>query len=682
MSRSASFEATVEGAGDLPDVEVPIESISNATLRHSALSNVDISTAGVSDDIRRYADFFAAVELRVSLTGGDGRDLGTERIYRGRLVEVETSGSSAVTTLKTVGRLIKLDKSDGFREFSDIRAFEALRRYIDEDTPFEGEVQDDPGTVVVDDGVAFEVSSESEFDDLLAETIEDDEPFDIVDGGALALLPTNDLTEAEDADSFNGGTFSDDNLSGGVGVEFGGIGDRIQHTFEIDYKIPAGEWDVFSRDFHDGESGEDQSPRVRVFVDNTEVAPDTLVESGLDWSSYAFDNDFDLEPGTHTVEIEYDDGDVFYKTDLFGLFDTRFDYNFDNTELSTVDRNHLNGPEAFPSGLEFEWPVVDQETQVSACRIDSSWSGTSGSQQLAASPNAGEEYLTADNSETLDVNFNDEDIIGTDLKVRTTHDRHEPDGPREETPRLGYAGQSIDEIEVRFDQISVAIIGPSGILFAESDLQNIKDLASLARYNFTVDHSADEDRIEAFPIGTEIDRNVEWFTTDWDRRDGGQDYANRVVARGASKPENEREDEDDLRYEAVVRDEDEIQRLVEIGLSEEEATQTTVVTDPELESSDEVQAQAFNALEDVVGERLPSGRVRVVPTFLPPGYAYPVDEFETPGGDVPTKVLEKLSYSEAYGSDASGELEFETPRNWVSGLSPVESDVVGIKRLF
>ena len=45
-------------------------------------------------------------------------------------------------------------------------------------------------------------------------------------------------------------------------------------------------------------------------------------------------------------------------------------------------------------------------------------------------------------------------------------------------------------------------------------------------------------------------------------------------------------------------------------------------------------------------------------------------------------MLEKVAYSEGYGQDAQGSLKFETPRNWVSGLSPVEKDVIGIKRLF
>ena len=139
---------------------------------------------------------------------------------------------------------------------------------------------------------------------------------------------------------------------------------------------------------------------------------------------------------------------------------------------------------------------------------------------------------------------------------------------------------------------------------------------------------------------------------------------------------------DDLRYEAAVRDDAEIERLTDLGLTEEEATQTTVVTDPELSTSDEVQAQAFNELEGVVGNRLPSGSIDIVPTFIPPGYAYPVEEFETVDGEVPSKVLEKVAYSEGYGQDAKGSLKFETPRNWVSGLSPVEKDVIGISGCF
>jgi hypothetical protein len=361
--------------------------------------------------------------------------------------------------------------------------------------------------------------------------------------------------------------------------------------------------------------------------------PDTLgwvTESIDDYqsgkSTYTGDEFFELKPLQNVPTQTYGEVDI----DAIFIYDDRYNYNFSNS----VDSDQLlSGPELYPDGASLEWPILDQETQVSACRIFSGWDDTGGSQELAASPNGGADYLTASNTETLDVDFEGNDIIGTDLRIRTTHGRHSPDGPRDQTPRYGYAGQSIDNIEVRFDQISVAIIGPGGILFAENDLQNIKDLASLARYNFVVDHAGDADAIEAFPVGFENPDGVEWMATGWSRRVGDKDYANRVVARGATKPEDERENPDDLRYEAAVRDDAEIERLTDLGLTEEEATLTTIVTDPELSTSDEVQAQAFNALEGVVGNRLPSGSIDIVPTFIPPGYAYPVEEFETVDGE-------------------------------------------------
>ena len=46
------------------------------------------------------------------------------------------------------------------------------------------------------------------------------------------------------------------------------------------------------------------------------------------------------------------------------------------------------------------------------------------------------------------------------------------------------------------------------------------------------------------------------------------------------------------------------------------------------------------------------------------------------------EMLSELRERGESGQDAQGSLEFETPRNWVSGLSPVENDVIGIKRLF
>lgn len=672
MSTQATFEATVEGRGKLPNIDVPIERIANGVLRHSALSNIDIEASGMPEDIRRYSTFFAPFELRVAFPNDSSRS--SERIFKGRLVEVEQSGSSAITTLRTVGRLIKLEKSDGFREFADIRAYEALRTYIQEETPFGVVVEDDPGTVVVDDGVAFEADTQTDYDELLAGAIPDDKPIDYRDG-RLIPLQSSFLFEAE---AGNGATpISGSDYSGGDAAQFSfGGATSNGHTISLDYRIPSGDASIVVRGERPG-----TFVTTDITIDGNTVETNYTVPSTLSWGQTAVD--FELTPGNHTIDIEANtvsDDDPDSRYDVVGLVDSRYNYTFDNSVHEPS--GYLDGPEPYPDAVAFEWPVIDQETQVSACRITSSWDDTTDTQQVAASPNAGSEYLTADNSETLDVDFEAQDIIGTDLQIRTTHGRHSPNGPRDQTPRLGYEGQSIGDIEVRFDQISVAIIGPSGTLFAENDLQNIKDLASLARYNFVVDHAGDDDVIEAFPVGFENPDGADWMTVDWDRADGDRDYANRVVARGASKPEEERESPDDLRYEAAVRDEDEITRLTNLGLTEDEAEQTTTVTDPELSGDAEVQAQAFNELEEVVGLRLPSGSIDIVPAFIPPGYAYPVNEFETVDGETPSKVLEKVTYSEGYGQDARGGLEFETPQNWVSGLSPVEKDVIGIKRLF
>jgi len=685
MTTQTTFEATVEGRGDLPDIAVPIKRISNATLRHSALSNVDIEAAGVPDDIRQYATFFAPFELRVAFPNDDRAP---ERIFKGQLVEVEQSDTSAISTLKTVGRLIKLEKSDGFREFADIRASEALRQYIDEETDFGAAVEDDPGTVVVDDGLAFEASTLAEFNDILGGEVPETAPFD--DNGNP--LQTGFFVEAEETDRTFSATrsrsdFSDSDGDGTSGAIFTSYRNELRHRFNIGYEIDVSNLSVAVR-CEEVERLEDEYTIMALYDGNGNkltggiAPPDTLgwvtesirVQSGK--STYTGDELFELKPIQNVGStLTYGEVDI----DAIFIYDDRYNYNFANS----VDSDQLlHGPELYPDGASLEWPILDQETQVSAARIFSGWDDTDAYQELAASPNGGADYLTASNTETLDVDFEGNDIIGADLRIRTTHGRHSPDGPRDQTPRYGYAGRSIDNIEVRFDQISVAIIGPGGILFAENDLQNIKDLASLARYNFVFDHAGDADAIEAFPVGFENPDGVEWMATGWSRRDGDQDYANRVVARGATKPEDERENPDDLRYEAAVRDDAEIERLTDLGLTEEEATQTTVVTDPELSTSGEVRAQAFNELAGVVGARLPSGSIDIVPTFIPPGYAYPVEEFETVDGEVPSKVLEKAAYSEGYGQDAQGSLEFLSPRNWVSGLSPVEKDVIGIKRLF
>ena len=662
----------IKGRGDLPDLHPPVDAVQRGNIRHSGLSNVNVTIPAQSELIREYPNFFADFELRVRLTDAEGSEQGTEPVFKGVLTEVETSGQSSTMTLKTTGRGWSLEKDESIVEFEAVEVWRALRQYINEETAFDADVQPDPGAPVVTDAIAYSPSTQTEWVELLEdEGILDDIPVTVEDG-QLVTQQSAWISEGQDVASAS--TVSDDDYSDGAAAALFDTGDSVSRSVTVDYTIPAGEAEVIARGRTEG-SGLDLEWRF-----DSEDLEGPFSFGSLGWQTVEVP--FEIEPGTYTVTIEGFQGNTSDPEvcDLVGMRDKRWDHTLSN-ELDEPG-GALPGPEPKPSGVEVEFPLINRETLVSAARIESVWNNTSDAQAIAVSNNDGEDYVEESNTDSLDVDFRDvdEDLLGTNIRARVTFGRFEADGPRDETPKLGYSSQAIDEIEVRFDQTSVAIVSQNGLVLSEDDLQNIKDLANIARYNFVIDHTADDKRIEAFPIGTEGE-DVEWVTKDWSRTDGDADYANRVVARGARKPEDEREDEDDIRFEASVTDEDEIERLTDLGLSEEEATVSTVVTDPEWDTQDVVQQQAFGALAGVVESRLPSGQLDIVPTFVKPGYAYPIAEFEDGNGDVPTKVLEQVRYSEEYGN-ARGTLRFEPVQNWVEAVTPVEQDVVGIKRLF
>ena len=796
MTQSASFECIIEGRGDFDDIQPDIKSV-RSSLRHSALSNTEITTVDLGDQAREYANFFAPFELRVKLYNADGEPVDSQRVFKGILTEIESEGQASNMTLKTEGRGWHLDKDESIVEFENIRVWEAIEQYLNEETDFEVEVIPDPGSPVVTDAVSISVATQTEWDELLAGTIPPTKPITYQDG-KLTTLPSGFVAEGEST-SFSGVNVvrADDNYTNGEAPGIGGstvsVGDgfeysldapqynlddyrlEIRNEFEPDYdqsgngsitnetvvleeedpprepetevfceievSVGAGESATVDIEVQndsgsilasDSATAEDGSTATAV-VDRTDIDNFSVLEvshSGDSTADYeyvvrdrrvitpAFEVEVNGEllasfgdgarvfaqdvewgfsrTGSQSITAgesinvslnvtsasnDFSNSDIddygYFIWDFVAVVDDRYEYTFDNQV--NEPGGQLDGPETHPDEVSFEFPIDDRETQVAAARIESTWDNTAGTQALAASNNAGQDYLSASNTESLDVDFSDAQLVGTELRVKTTHGRHSPNGPQNQTPRLGYAGQSVEEIEVRFDQTSIAVIGSEGLLLSETDLDNLKELCDLARFNFAIDHTADGKRIEAFPIGTEGDP-VDWETEDWDRRDGDADYANRVVARGARKPEEEQEDENDLRYEAVAVDDDEIERLMALGLTEAEATISTVITDPELQTQEEVAQQAFNNLEGFVGSRLPSGTLEVVPTFIPPGYAYPIPEFEH-DGETPVKTLEKLSYSEGYDS-ARGSLQFEPVRNWVNAVTPIDKDVSGIKRLF
>lgn len=688
-STRASFEATIGGLGELEDIDPPVKAIQNATLRHTATSNVEIATTDLGPELRQYADVFADVELRVQLWDSDGNKADSERVFKGILEEIDTQGQESNAVLKTKGRGWHLETDEALVEFENIRVWEAIEQYLNQETDFEVEVVPDLGSPVVSDELAQNPVTQSDWETLLEEHISETDPVAITDG-ELALLQTSNTLEAQFFINNESGT---ENLSGldefssGGGRRWSEEGDRgTSVAFDVEYTIPE-EHVTFAVRLN-ADTG--TAIQASVIDDDTGSSVGSLEVwdggAGSDLFYWRPDGpiagiveewtDGDIDPGTYRIQLQATSGPGDVDIDLVTVYDDRFNYDFDGTVHEP--EGYLPGPEDYPDEFEFELPITERETQVDAAYLTSVWDDLGNGQAVALSNDGGDNYVAASNTDSLDVFFSDEELFGSQLLAKFTFSRYPVnENPQDETPRFGYQGQSVDEFELRFDQTTIAVIDELDL--SDSHKDNLRTLCQRGRMHWSIDHTADGKRIDVFPIGTEAE--AEWSTKNWSRTDGSTDYANRVVARGARKPEEEQEGEEDIRYEAVVTDNDEIQRLVDLGLPEEQATISRVISDPEWQSQETVNQQAFAALEGFVESRLPSGTINIVPTFIRPGYAYQIPEFEVPNGDVPTKTLEQVQFSQSYDG-ASGSLQFEAVQNWVSALSPVEDDVGSIKRLF
>jgi hypothetical protein len=350
-----------------------------------------------------------------------------------------------------------------------------------------------PDFDTITDEVQQNPDTQAEFQNV--STIGSDEPFTATAGGAFETTPSvgyvvgydspaDEIGWATNTPSDAGigtstGTQSPNSLTSnnsdtsGTGWIFENDGDSRSFDIDIPYDLAANEWETQLRGgSFDGSSIE--TFRIEIKVDGTEVGAfvDGFTTSDFRW--YADTGGFSLSAGTHTVSIDMIDpddqdnigGDQFI-VDAFGVFDTNYSYNFDNTADSNYN---LDGPEVHPDGETFAFDdattVFTFPSGAATLTIDD----TTGAQRVQLSNDEGSTWLPNDGSEnnttSVDVNFSS---ATPQIRMRVTLDRHEPNGAQNETPTQGYASQSIDAYELTAD------VQQESLLIDYSETQSLED---------------------------------------------------------------------------------------------------------------------------------------------------------------------------------------------------------------
>ena len=610
-------------------------------LEHTAESSFTLDT-GYAPELEDCADVLSSVEIDFAPTDAQADPL------RMILLRAESDKAAGRTTLEGRGRGWLLERDERSVRYQNIFAFDALADYWSR-TQVDAHV-DELGPQPSGQDVELQrAPAVDSFGQLLDDLIDATDPFE-VDGNSVVGLPVNDI----DTTGTGGGVVESLDYVDEIGRD---LNNDRSYGVEAFYDIPEPVI-AFRRD-----APEEHRP-FSVHIDGQEVEsyPASSLVEGLRWSTINI-SDVDISSGGFTIEFKdefvSDEGlpETPVVIDTVCLRDGRFSFN-DSNDLD--DDLQLPGPELFPNPSEASQLVFGEAQSVQAitdATLDVDEASDEPLPELALSFDSGETFQTATDTFSVDGEAN---LPTNTVEGRITFGRF---GERTgETPTQGFEGHEITFYRIGVDTDARAVIEDQVV--TGDDLTNLQNLHDQAKMRFVIDHVSEELQARSFEIGSSPPHDVEWRTINATRDLDLTGYANEFVLKGASKPEDERIDEADVRWSATATNEDEIQRLVDdFGLSEEEATFTRTEIDTRLESLTAVAQQVASKLNDAVAERELTGTLTIQPTLIPPGYRYEIEEFDGLQLDLNTVTFE---------ANGEGTLQFrqdETPAQQFAGVA-------------
>ena len=277
---------------------------------------------------------------------------------------------------------------------------------------------------------------------------------------ANGSFETTQINYVEVPTSSDGNTtpISDDRYVDGTGRSLQETGDFIEVDIPVSVDIPSGNVGLQFRD-HSAEDNpnitSDGAPPFDVTINGTLVADFTSGGGGfvLGWT------DILQTLGTGTVPPDVSAGDTItirieatgsppsgefwnYVPDVISLYDDRFEseLTFDNT-VDTAGGN-LDGPELYPEAVTQSFTTATTRRNVTEARFDLTANNVSNNFYVELA-NDGSTFTRINNSATGSVTF-----ASPERDVDTTVQIGRYGGPRNDTPRFGYLGQSIESWEL------------------------------------------------------------------------------------------------------------------------------------------------------------------------------------------------------------------------------------------
>lgn len=589
---------------------------------------------------------------------GQRQDGGFALLMRGRLDQVRSDSDRNTTTVRGRDVIAKLTTGSTIESYSSIPTHEAIQDYVDNHLPnWSWRVDAQDPEQIASNELALSASSSSEWSDLL--TLPDTLPVKIQNDRPGLLQSCFTLDSPQDESASDTGAFNNNEFySDGQASSLNSTNTFVEWTFTNDYRIPESEVEVDVR-----LQGSATSPAHTWSLDGTEflTVPEDGVNEDLGWrnltgtglGSTEWSNG-DIEPGTHTLRVDFDSGTGDLYVDVVAPNDGRYNYFFDDDNGG--NDGYLDGPEAMPDAVNIETSVADKVYNISHAALTSSWKdgNVAGEQAVAVSNTDGDSYdAAASNSTDVESDFS---TYGTLAKARFTLSRY---GSRtDQTPQQGFKGQAVESFELRLDGNSLSFL--DDFQCSSSDYQNLQQLHNRAGYEFTAKYREQALEAHSFPRGSVLD-DTDWAVINTSRDLDTSSYYNAVEVRG------EGWSPDDPNPSAYYQDDD------EVSTHPEGVVEARPVKDVDLSTEADCKSRARELVAEGTGEDELTGSQRVYSQVAQPGYDDLVPEWNNQ-----RVTREKIVFSESQG-DAVGTVHYQADPGLVGPLTDVASGLDSVR---
>lgn len=535
---------------------------------------------------------------------------------------------------------------------------------------------------VDDDKTVFDASDEAEWADLFPD-VEDDSALIGVESDELVALEATVARDGRTTDNESGTTVQQDSDYVGEGAEvLESAGAFVEYGIDPNADTPAEEVGIAVRvDYRD--SGGSGDTNIEIEFNGVTLRDEDIdlgdVPSGPNWEFYGADmagiggveyeaEGSDLTTGdSHTLTITTSTiGEIEPAIDYIAFYDMRAHGEGAQSWDNSVDGDHQ---------LEDPPLVLPIETE-SDVHIDP-WNVTDGTATLTADGTTNLDVaLSNDGGDSYPIDETDSDSAsgafpeaGRSVRVRLTVGSTGASRTGS-TPTENFESREVDDITVTVDTDDLPVIHEREFAGTFDDIaREMHD-----RPGFVAVYGWDgAGTVESFAAG-ERTESADWTTrqdgVEWGHRT--REYANQITVLGPFDRDRQTRDV------AIATADSEIQRLQDLGYSEDEATVPATIIETETEDVAELEAAAVVELQRRIQQDDLDVSLDVVPLAIRAGYAYDINEDAIPEEAVGEETLRRTEMTDS--AEPTGALEFEEPERLFEVVARSDRDAKRTKR--